>query len=418
VSRSSLWTDLDCAGTDKTLVYLQRSKSSPINLVLYRNQEVDLSPRDPFFQITPHAIGRLKFLFIHVSSWDLEDIINHLSHPAPLLEDLRIDGNGYPEREDNPVLEPTLLNGYFPLLRGLRLGSVDTELPWRNMSNLTSLMLAYTSVSVRQFLDFFESTPRLHEVELYSATPTSSAEGDRLVSLACLKRMDIEGGLASILLDHLLIPVGVRLTIAVDLLNHQIAGSPPKFLDNLKNLSGFTKVRLTNDGSRSRMRLSGPNGSVLMSRVTSRVGGTHFSLESLARLDTSAAERLDISFCDFPPSIPPYRAFLPMKNLRTLSLNLCASPHLFVHALDPSTSPSGVLVCPKLEELALDTGGYDITDAIVAMASGRALRGAKLRTFRIVDRRSSHGLDRGGLRKHVGQLEYCGMFPRVNDMED
>jgi len=417
VSQSSFWTDLDCVGTDKTRVYLQRSKSSPINLILYRNQEVDLPPRDPFFQITPHAIGRLKSLFIHVASWDLENVTNHLSHPAPLLEDMRIDSNGYPGTEDNPVLEPTLFNGDLSSLRELCLGSVDTELPWRNMANLTSLMLTHTSISVRQFLDFFESAPRLYEVGLYSATPTSGAEGDRLVSLTCLKRMRIEGGPASALLNHLLIPVGTRLAIEVDLSNHSIGGRPPKFFDNLRNLPNFTKVRLTSDGRRSRMRLTGLNGSVLMSRMSSRVDEIHFSLESLAQFDTSDIERLDISFCDFPSNISPHKVFLPMKNLCALSLNLCKNPRVFIHALDPGMNPSRVVACPKLEELALDIGDHDLTDAIVSMASGRVLRGAKLRTFRIVGRRSSRGLSQAGLGKHVSQLEYCGMFPRVDDEE-
>ena len=417
VSRSRLWTDLDCERTHKTRVYLQRSKSSPINLTLERDPHAELSPRDPFFQITPHAIGRLKSLDIHVGPWNLEDVTDHLSHPAPLLEDMRIDG-GDPGLEDRPVLDSTLFNGDLPSLRVLRLASVDTELPWRSMANLTSLMLAQTPASIRQLLDFFESAPRLQEVELYSSTPTSGAEGDRLVSLACLKLMDIEHGPASALLDHVLIPVGARLKIEVDLPSSPIGGRPPKFLDNLKNLPNFTKVWLTDHGPHSRMQLTGPNGSVRMSHNTSRVDEIHFSLKSLAQFDTSEAESLAISFCEFPPDVPPHKAFLPMENLRTLSLNLRKSPQFFIYALDPSLSPSGVVVCPKLEELALDTGDHDVKDAILAMASGRALRGAKLRTFRMVNRRSHRGLIRAGLRKHVGRMEYCDLFPWVDGEED
>jgi len=87
------------------------------------------------------------------------------------------------------------------------------------MVNLTSFTLTHMSpMSVRQFLDFFEDTPCLHEVELHSATPTSGAQYGRLVSLACLKTMyTTGGGPPFLLLDHLLIPFGACLTIEVDL---------------------------------------------------------------------------------------------------------------------------------------------------------------------------------------------------------
>lgn len=90
-SHSSLWTDLECADADKTLVYFERSKSSPINLSLRKKGE--LSFHDPFFQITPHVIRRLKSLSVQGMLEDLQDIAAHLSHPAPLLEDVSISSN-------------------------------------------------------------------------------------------------------------------------------------------------------------------------------------------------------------------------------------------------------------------------------------------------------------------------------------
>lgn len=57
-SHFCLWATLDFVDVDKTRVYLERSKSFLISLSLYRND--DLSPYDPFFEIIPHAVGRLK----------------------------------------------------------------------------------------------------------------------------------------------------------------------------------------------------------------------------------------------------------------------------------------------------------------------------------------------------------------------
>jgi hypothetical protein len=88
ISRSSLWTNLDCVGKARTRVYLERSKSLPLNLSL--DTEHSLPPCHPFFEIIPHAIGRLKSLSIEAAPDDLEDITAHLSRPAPLLEKLSI----------------------------------------------------------------------------------------------------------------------------------------------------------------------------------------------------------------------------------------------------------------------------------------------------------------------------------------
>ena len=61
-SRPSLWTDLNCADLDKAEVYLERSKSLPINLSLDRDDS--LSPSDPFLQIIPRVVGQLGSLSV------------------------------------------------------------------------------------------------------------------------------------------------------------------------------------------------------------------------------------------------------------------------------------------------------------------------------------------------------------------
>ena len=104
ISQSSLWSTFRCKNMDKTLVYLERSKSSPIDLVLYGN--VDMSPHNPFFRAMPHAIGRLRTLCIE-GPGNLSDIMDHLSRPAPLLEVFWIHADG---RIPHPVLTPTLFN--------------------------------------------------------------------------------------------------------------------------------------------------------------------------------------------------------------------------------------------------------------------------------------------------------------------
>jgi hypothetical protein len=383
ISRSSLWTDLDCEDGDQARVYLERSRSLPVNLSL--DTEVRLSPHHPFSEIIPHAIGRLRSLSIDGTPENLQDITAHLSHPAPLLEKLSIC-SGYDHRPHlNPMLRPALFNGDLSSLRELCLESVRTQLPWRNMVNLTSFTLGRTSpggATVRQILDFFKSAPLLREVDFYSSTPTSGAQDCKLVSLACLKRMRITGGgSASLLLDHLLIPVGADLVIEVDLPSPPINDHSPRFLDNLKNLPSFTTIELWGEESHSYLQFSGPNGEVTMIAG----GGPRFVLESLDHFDTSKTEQLQIGYSKSLSGDPPHRMLLPMKHLRTLKLFQFESSHIFIHALHPSMSSLGTVVCPQLEELHIELKEetLDLKD-VIEMAAARASKGAKLKSVKIV----------------------------------
>ena len=399
---------------DKTEVYLKRSKSSPINLSLRRVK--NLSPHDPFIRIIPRAIGRLRSLSVEGKPGNLQDIIAHLSHPAPLLEDMLVDGGCHYEPHRNPVLAPSLFNGDLSSLQKLCLECVRTELPWRNMVNLTSFILAHVSpVSIRRLLDFFEDAPHIREVDLYSGTVISDAQNGRLVSLACLERMLIDYSLSSPLLDYLLIPVGADLSIEVD--PPPVEGRPPRFFDNLRNLPGFTTIRL-HSGALTYMEFSGPNGRVIMNLMTAQVDETRLVLKSLAHFDTSKTERLEFHRSYLPPGDPPSWALLPMENLRTLTLSRFRGTGPFIHALDPRMSSLQTVVCPKLEGIVLVLGyaeKLDIMD-VIGMAAARASRGARLKSIKIVNRdRSVYAQhDILELGKHVCMWDIDG----VNGVSD
>jgi len=408
VSRSSLWTNFDCSDEEKTRVYLERSKSSPINLSLNLLVRDDILPHDPFFQIIPHVAGRLKSLFVQGVTEDVEVIISHLSHPAPLLEHLSIRAD-FPLAHHDPILPSALFNGDLSSLRVLRLESVHTEFPWKNMVNLTSFTLSNTpeEIPVGQLLDFFESTPHLEVIELYFAIPKAGTQSGRVVSLECLKSMYIkDDDPPSVLLDHLLIPVGAKLEIQAKLLSSLIGEHLPRSLDNLKNFSNFTAIRLHHTD----MEFSGPNGQVKITLWTSRGDLTELTLQSLAELDTSKTERFEIEDGDLLSKEPLYQALLPMKDLRTLTLSKCISPGTLIHALQPTAS-SEVMVCPKLEEFILvpyhlHLGDRSDITSITEIAAARASRGGKLKTVRIFSGPGTANLDVSELRKHVWNVEY------------
>ena len=387
--------------------------SSPIDLRIWRND--DLSPNDPFFQIIPHAIPRLKSLAIRGSPEDLAEGTAQLSHPAPLLESLTIE-----MKSERLVLQwghpiaTTLFNGDLSSLRELCLDNIRTELPWRNMINLTSFTLRRTSpgdLSIGNLLDFIESAPNLYNIELHSIFPTSDAQNGRLVSLECLRSMAIEGGPPSLLLDHLLIPIGTELkTIGGRLSGDTAKDLLPSSLDNLRNLSGFIEIDLHVHGFLPRIEFIGPNGKLCLTPTNIHPDPTIPALVSLAEFDTSKAERLKIFGGYFPTEDYLYQALLPMENLRVLTLSRCKYVSSFVQALRPGIGSSEVIVCPKLEELVivLCTKGeaFDIKD-VIGVVTARESGGAKLGTVRIVGGWGE--LDAWGvseLRKHVLHVEF------------
>ena len=410
-SRSSLWTNFYCEDADKTRVYLERSKSSPIDVRI--DQEGVLFPRDPLLQIIPLATSRLKSLHVKGSQDNIPDITSHLSHPAPLLEDLLIDGGCEFMPEKFPALAISLFDGDLSSLRKLRLKKVRTELPWRNMVNLTSFSLGYgseTEVSICGLLDFFESAPRLREFNVATPTPGPDAQNGRLVSLTHLKTAKISPGEPpSILLAHLLIPVGAKLTTQAKVANSLIEANLPRPSDNLRNFPDFTKVHACAGPWFTHLRFSGPNGEFCMAFMSDR-DHAGLVLETLAQLDTSKTEQLRYDWGDAIPGCSPYQALHPMNNLRTLTLYRFKNPNIFTCALHPGVG-SSVVVCPKLEEIVIvlriqEKGETLDMGRFVEMAAARASGGAKLKSVGIFSRGEVE-MDVSELAEHVLHVE-CG----------
>ena len=163
-----------------------------------------------------------------------------LSLSAPLLESLTIDLDSECSPQHDPVILATLFNRNLSLLCELCLQRVYTELPWRNMVNLTLFTLSYTSLgdsSARHLLDFFASAPHLCKIQLHFTTLAFGTQWGRLVSLQNLKRMYIfGGGPPSLLLDHLLILAGAKLMTEVDSCSSLHL---PKSLDFVKEFYRF-----------------------------------------------------------------------------------------------------------------------------------------------------------------------------------
>ena len=275
------------------------------------------------------------------------------------------------------------------------------------MANLTTLALYHMwHLTIGQLLDFFESAPLLLNVELTFATPKSGAQDGRLVSLARLRWLLIHGpDPPSLLLDHMLIPAGADMITHLDSPDFQIEDHLPRSLDNLRNLSNFTKIGVHFVRDLVSVKITGPNGRARLISTPDELLDTSLLPRSLAILDTSKSERLQI-IKSGPPSEDLRQTLLSMNNLRTIALSLCQDLHSFILALNPSPNSMDPIPCPKLERLIFRTEEQFDIETMVDVAAARALGGAPLRSVKIIN----HGVfvPREGvmeLLKHVLHVE-------------
>ena len=194
----------------------------------------------------------------------------------------------------------------------------------------------------------------------------------------------------------------------------------PKSLDNLDNLSHITAVSLCFGSERRFMRLHGPNGELCVLGNWERGDdkyntGTARFIGSLRQFDISRTRQLAITLCSYQlPSgsivtWASYSTLRRMKDLRTLVLAQCKNL-VFIHTLNPTKYSSGIVLCPKLEEIILYIKGPDEfhIDELLSMAAERELRGAKLSAITIIstDPLSPPKQEVFELREYVSRVEY------------
>ena len=417
ISRSSLWTFLDCASVDRTNVYLKRSKTSPLE-IRFEEEEGTSFSSDALLLTVPY-LSRLKSLYLSGSSDDLFQFTKYFTSPAPLLKELKLNFTC----TETPTIEDVIFNGNLPSLRKLRLSGITANLAWEDLSNLRTFDLRQVpgnKISVTQLLDLFERTPRLRNIQLWNAFPSSSdAPPGRVVSLPRLKSLTINAQPAHpVLLDHLSIPAGAslsqRFTFSDD--KSPIPTYLPKTLDNLKNISHIASINLSFDTGMY-LRLAGSGGGLYMFGGWCGAGTSPPTvdpqvLRSLSLFNISTVERLKITFYNTPQQTetagppPVYTTLLLMNGLRNLTLTHCHNSP-FVSALNPKHNASGTVVCPKLEKIVLhitDRRQFYMNE-LLEMAKERASGGAKLSTVTIVGSQRC-GPEALELRDYVSHVEY------------
>lgn len=412
-SRSSLWTYFVCKDPNKTRVYLEWSKSSPIHVFLRKRN--DLPFDDPSFELVSDAIGRLGSMIIDVPPEDFQGITDRLSRRAPLLESLEILINPGFWALPPAVIPPLPFDCDFSSLRDLHLRSICTDLPWRNMTSLVSFQLGRSSTSLTNLIDFLEGAPHLLEVTLYSTTLTGGAQIRRPVPLPRLKRFSLHDLKSpSALFDHLVIPVGVDLRMDSVLL--QVKDYLPGTLENLGNLSKFNEICLRlSPYCTCIIQFTGPNGRANFKLQIPRASAAHITMRILGSLDVSKTGLLKL-ICSKPLCGDVlYDHLLRMSNLHTLTIFASHNLSSFLRILDPDRNPSNVLVCPKLENLISYIHRESNAQTMINMAAARMSRGSRLKSVRIISKVKLAPKMVLELRKHVFHLEYDSVVGFVND---
>ena len=438
ISRSSLWTNLDFKNVNKTQTYIQRSRSSPLNITL---RYIKGTTFDHAFSLVIPHISRLQSLAIY--GIVPPKVLRHFRCPAPLLEQLDIDIRQSSRGLNGTRFDGALFNGELPSLRELSLSGVITDLAWRNMENLTALTLSNCEafenykVSVTRILDFFESHPFLQEVDLDNPTPDSSdAPPGRIVPLRHLKTLTLTTcPPPSILLNHLHIPTRASLMLC-DNTGEEL--SPLDYLPdkspNFENLSRITMINLQFAPGYKSVRLGGPSGSLCLTsslrapRARSSATVDHRLLCSIGPPRLPTIRRLAVSEYAHPPQAgieecPVFQTLSSLGTLRTLVLSDCDNL-AFILALDPEKNTSGLVLCPNLEEIVIYPSLYprrEYARELVDMSKSRDSRGVKLSSIVIVDMQKSMK-EVARLKEHVTHAEYrCednSTWPTWDDVPD
>jgi len=445
-SRPLLWNRLDCVDVNKTHAYLERSKSSSLEISLKKDKEKPVISyrNDALLQVVPH-INRVKSLTVTGLMEDvLQDITIHFSCPVPLLENLSIIMRCL----HAPVLDPALFNGGLSSLRTLELEGV-AGLPWNNLPNLTSLSLdriPESGISVTALLNFFESAPLLRKVSLICSMPNlCDAPPERVISIPRLEEFVVGGPLPySTLLDHISIRPNALMMMVFNLTSDRIPIQEhhPKSLANFRHISNITQVSVGLRGKSKLIQLYGPSGRhCINAKWVGEHGYDHCPvtvnvrmLHSVILFDTSKVQRLAVAQYAVSPQMetiesPPYRVLCRMDNLRTLILTECHNL-LFFAALNPEKTPRGVILCPWLTDLTLHIHlekRFCLRE-LWEMAKARDSRGVRLESIVVVcTQQLVQPKEVFKLRQYVSLVQYNledefpewnNVVPDVEDVED
>ena len=374
----TLWASIHCRSRSRTSILLQRSKSSPIDVIVDRAHYVP----EAVPLVASHT-NRMRSIRVILVSRELEDFQSLLNGPAPILGEMWMQGRDHNPTRSLPLCSPSF-QGQFPALRILSLLQYPFDLTQSvpmTTNGLTELVLHSTRQShhLRNLLDYLEHCKNLKYLDIRLPDLRGDVLAPRTVSLPKLRKLQLVS-FPPTALHHLSFPPSTHLAIQshgwtyADNYQSVDIGAQDGLLHIFESRT-IKRIEMKVVGSNCVVRLS---GSRLALTVTAFIilshphpSSPHLSTFRSDFLDTLQSLPIETTtFFGFAqPSPPPFigthrqqsctQLLKKMPALEEIALDTSVAP-LFIRALEPV---DGDLLCPKLQHFILILG--DDRDEVV-----------------------------------------------------
>ena len=198
LSTPYLWTKIDFEDIVRASAFLERSKSSLIDVSVAKTRSF-LGPEGVFLGAIPW-VARMKSLFIHAEEEQIKTIAKRLCHQTPNLQSLSLKGR--PGRFSSTggssggaiYIPHEFLGRHAPLLQSLTFSSVSPSVVFNfPLPKLTHIdWVAETAfVAIEELLDLLATAPLLEVIKIHvRIRRTRAYEPLREVTLNKLRKLD------------------------------------------------------------------------------------------------------------------------------------------------------------------------------------------------------------------------------------
>ena len=344
ISTPLLWTSFQFKSSpdlDRTFTYLERSKSTPIDVRISLRSPKDL---EVLKHLAPH-IARTRSFVIDGIRLDDHAISPLFCNPVPSLQHLEIEIDSC----ERPIRLPDdFLGQQASSLRIAKLSGIcpTSKLPFP-LPNLTEFELSPRgALRMSALFQFFSGSPLLQKIDIDTSPGVlEDVPPDQVISLESVVELDFTSGPAGLILPHLRFPRLKRLGMS-------FSGemTPPKMTDLLPFdgrliITGITKMLYYPAGCAYRVELSGKGVDISLVLTTGRTPVDWFSDGTcipFGQIEDLAFEgRYSSDIANFPINV--------FENLGILRVIPWGAQ--FAEGVLLLLSPGVVIPCPSLREI-------------------------------------------------------------------
>jgi hypothetical protein len=254
ISSPLLWTSLFSSDLDRTFTYLERSKSTPIDVKISLRSPKDL---EVLKHIAPH-IARTKYFVIDGTHLEVHAISPLFRNPVPSLQHLEIDSRKCSIRLPDDFLGQQASSLRLARLRGI---CPTSKLPFP-LPNLTEfelfLPLSRGPLRMSALFQFFSGSPLLQKIDINTGSGVlEDIPPDQVISLESLMELDFASRPTGLILPYLRLPRLKRLCVyfSGEMTLPKLADLLP--FDGRLLIAGTTKMLYYSTGHTYRVELSG-----------------------------------------------------------------------------------------------------------------------------------------------------------------